>query len=255
MRRYAGALIVVAIFAVLLLVVLLTQNNSSTTTPTPAAAASPTVTNTADLQILSLGSDPITGLEIRTVTSTATFKLDAGTWKQTAPNAQTLDTGIISETVRQLGNLRGDSAVPDQSAGNLATFGLDKPSLSVTLTTAANASKVLNVGLRNPATGSYYVKLADSPKVWALNSFFPDTFNTWLKTPPTPAPSVAPVGVPQTPLPSVTPTATPAPPTTTPAVTTAASTTVTGTTPAATTPTVSAMTPASTTTAPPTTTQ
>jgi hypothetical protein len=223
MRRYVGPLIGLAVFVVLLVVVLVTANGGGSSNSTSAVATPTLSAAQQDLQILNVvATDPITQLEIKTITTTNTLKLDNGTWKQTAPTALNLDSSVISATIQTLTSLRGVDVIPADKASNLATYGLDKPSLTVTLT-AGSGSKTLLFGALNPATNNYYVKLADNAKVWTVNSGPVTTLLGWQTSPPTLAPTIAaPTGSPQTPLPTVTPSPTPTtPPTDTPAPTTA----------------------------------
>lgn len=227
MRRYVGPLIGLAVFVVLLVVVLVTANSGGNSTPTSAAATPTLSAAQQDLQILNVvATDPVTQLEIKTITTTTTLKLDNGNWKQTAPAAINLDSSVISATIQTLTSLRGVDLIPADKASNLATYGLDKPTLTVTLT-AGSGSKTLIFGALNPATSNYYVKLADNAKVWTVNSGPVTTLLGWQTSPPTPAPTIAaPTGSPQTPLPTVTPSPTPTtPPTSTPEPTTALPTT------------------------------
>ncbi len=227
MRKYIGPLIALGVFLVLLLAVLLTQGNNNTA-PVGQSAARATITPAdTQLQILNLpASDPVTGLEVKTITSTVTLKLEGDAWKQTAPSALTLDSPVVSDTVRQLTTVRGTTLIPPDKAGDLAAYGLDKPTMTITLN-AASGPKVLQVGALNPASNNYYVKLLDQPKVWAVSSFYVTTLQTWLTKPPTPAPTILPPGDALTPLPSLTPSpssgppATAPPPPTSPLVTTA----------------------------------
>jgi hypothetical protein len=249
MRRYVGPLIGLAVFAVLLIVVLVTSSsggNSTTATPsvTPTLSAAQ-----KDLQILSLPiTDTVTQLELKTVTSTVTLKFDNNSWKQTAPKAIDLDSAVISDTVQQLTNLTGLETIPADKASNLANYGLDNPSLTVTLT-AGSGPKVLVFGALNAATNNYYVKRGDDAKVWTISSSTVSNLLGLITNPPTPAPTLAPINTPQTPLPTVTSSPTPTtPPTDTPAPT-VASTTAAAATGAASTPSPAATTAASTTAA------
>ena len=225
MRRYVGPVIIVVVFAVLLLFVLLTQgNNNSNATTTPNVASVPSPTVNADLQVLKLGpTEAITGLEIKTITDTLQAKLDAGQWKETAPTTASLDSPTISQTLQQLSNLTASSVISPDKAANLATFGLDKPTLTVNLQTGSG-TKTLLYGALNPASNNYYIKRGDDGKVWTVSSFTYNTLVSWASKPPLPPPTIAVTGGPQTPLPSVTPSPSPAPPTLapTPGVTTAA---------------------------------
>lgn len=232
MRRYVGALVAVGIFVLLLVAVLLTQGGGSTTaTPTPTVAVA-----NPELQVLAVpATQTFSQVEIKSPTSTVTLKFEENKWKQTAPKSLDLDGTVVSDTLRQLGALRGEAVIPADKASNLADYGLDKPGLTVTLTPNGANPQTLLFGLQNKATGNYYVKLADNPKVWVVTPFFVTTLQSWATTPPTPAPTVAPVANPQTPLPTVTPTATPAPPTPAPTIATTAVATTAATTVAATT--------------------
>ncbi|HEX2912032.1 MAG TPA: DUF4340 domain-containing protein [Chloroflexia bacterium] len=232
MRRYVGPLIALVIFVVLLIIVLVTQNNGNST---PAAASATPTTSAADkdLQILNLAAnDTINQLEIKMGSQSITLKQDNNNWKEVAPTARDLDSGVISDTINQLAALKGNTLIPADKAGTLANFGLDKPTMTVTITTAKSGTKELDFGAANQATNNYYVKLANDPKVWTVNSFYYTTLQGWLSNPPTPAPTIAPTGNPQTPLPTLTPTPQP---TTPPASTTAAATPAPTTTTAATT--------------------
>lgn len=245
MRRYLGAFVVLGIFAVLLIFVLLTQNSNNSTPTGTAVAATPTQSQAdKDLQILSIPvSDTISQLDIKTVTGTTTLKLDNGAWKQTAPKAIDLDSSVISDTIGQIKTLKGVTFIPADKATDLKTFGLDNPSLQLTINAGASGTKTLQFGSANPATKNYYAKLDGDGRVWTVSSFFVDTINGWLKTPPTPAPTIGVTGAPLTPLPSVTPSPTAGATTDaaaagtpgTPAPTTAGTTTAASTTAAATT--------------------
>lgn len=209
----------------LLAFVLLTQNNNSTPTTT-AVSATPTVSQAdKDLQILSIPvSDTISQLDIKTISGTTSLKLDKGNWKQTAPTALDLDSSVISDTMSQLKSLKGVTFIPADKATDLKTFGLDNPSLTLTINAGASGTKTLQFGAANPATKNYYVKLDGDGRVWTVSSSFVDTITGWLKTPPTPAPTIGVTGAPLTPLPTVTATPTAAPTTDAPAATTAAPT-------------------------------
>ena len=213
MRRYTGALVVMGIFVVLLAVVLLTQQNNNNSTAT-AVVPTPTVSQAQkDLQILSIPvSDTISQLDIKTITGTATLKLDAGAWKQTAPKPLDLDSTVVSSTVDQLRTLTGSTYISPDKATDLKTFGLDNPSMTVTMT-VSSGNKTLQFGALNPASKNYYVKLAGDGRVWTVSSSVVDSLSGLQTAPPTPAPTIGATGGPLTPLPSVTPSPTPGTPT------------------------------------------
>lgn len=213
MRRYTGAFIVLGVFVVLLAVVLLTQQNNGNSTST-AVVPTPTVSQAQkDLQILSIPvTDTISQLDIQTITGTVTIKQDAGNWKETAPKAQDLDSTAVTSTVDQLKTLTGSTYISPDKATDLKTFGLDNPSMTVTMT-VASGNKTLQVGALNPASKNYYVKLAGDGRVWTVTSAIIDALTALQTTPPTPAPTIGATGGPLTPLPTVTATPTPGTPT------------------------------------------
>jgi hypothetical protein len=208
-----GALIVLGVFVVLLLVVLLTQQNNNNSTNT-AVAATPTISQAQkDLQILSIPvSDTISQLDIQTITGTVTLKQEAGAWKESAPKAQILDSTVVSPTVEQLRTLTGSTYISPDKATDLKTFGLDNPSMTVTMT-VSSGNKALQFGALNPASKNYYVKLAGDGRVWTVSSSIVDSLTGLQTTPPTPAPTIAETSGPLTPLPTVTPTPTAGTPT------------------------------------------
>lgn len=209
MRRYIGAIAAVVIFGALLLFVLFIPNTPSAS-PTVASTIVPVTISTAqkELEITSLSR--INQLELKSVTATLTMRLEGGGWKQTAPQTQTLDSGVISDTLVQYSNLKGQTLIPADKTTDLAVYGLDKPSLSVTLSSEVSSTKTLNFGLLNTLTNNYYVKLADDARIWSVSAFYVTTLQAWLAKPPTPAPTLVPVTTPQTPLPSIIPSPDPA---------------------------------------------
>jgi hypothetical protein len=199
LRRYRGAIAIAVVFLALLLVVLLTQpkNDQAITT-----AVTPTVS--AEQQKLQIWNVPGPNrLEIKQVQpeKSAVYKLD-GNWKLDGKENLALDSATIASTASQLSTLSGTQLV-DENAANLATFGLDKPTLLITLG-SPNLTKTLQVGITNPVTGAYYVKLSDANKVWSLNPTLVTQLQKWAGEPPLAPPT-------PTPLPTLPPTDTPAP--------------------------------------------
>jgi hypothetical protein len=233
LKRYRPAIAIAVFFAALLAVVLLTQ-------PSPIQApANVTPTVSAEqlkLQIINFPEkeSPIR-LELKRANpaKTTVFKVD-GNWKVEGQDSFVLDSTTVADTARSLANLNGTQLV-DENGTNLATAGLDKPSFEITIS-GSSFTKTLQVGISNTVTGAYYVKLSDSPKIWALAPGLIDQLKGWVDQPPplpptpTPLPTLPPTS---TPLPTVAASGTPdsnltpapTPVTTTVATTTAATTT------------------------------
>jgi hypothetical protein len=199
LRRYRGAIAIAVVFLALLLVVLLTQpKNDAVTT----AAVTPTVSaEQLKLQILNVPGPNRLEIKQTQPEKSAVYKLD-GNWKLDGKETLELDSATLASTASQLSTLSGTQLV-DENATNLATFGLDKPSLLITLG-SPNLTKTLQVGITNPVTGAYYVKLSDANKVWSLNPTLVTQLQKWAGEPPLAPPT-------PTPLPTLPPTDTPAP--------------------------------------------
>ena len=206
MRRYVGPLIALVVFVILLAIVLVTQSNgSSTATTATTAVSTPAPTIDPNMQVLNLpATDTVSELDIQGVTTTVKLKLNNGEWQQIAPTTAEVSSATISDTIQQLTAWTASSVVSPSLASNLANFGLDKPSLTVTIV-ASSGPKVFLFGILNPATNNYYVKRQDDPRVWAVSSFVVNTLTTWETAIPTPPPTIAITGGPLTPLPTLTP--------------------------------------------------
>lgn len=246
MRRYRNALILLGLFIVLLAVVLLTQTNTSNTVSTASATATPDP-KAQQLQIINLvTADAPTRIEVKQTdpAKSVAIKYENSKWFSDAPNPVELDTITVAGIVGQFTTLKGTALVTDKG-DNLPNYGLDKPSLMINLNSPTQGIKTIDVGQLNPATGSYYVKLENDPRVWTVPSTTIDQPKGWLDKlpvlPPTPTPfpsvalsplpTLAPSGTPGTPGAATTPSATtPVATTTTAAATTAPATTAAATT-------------------------
>ncbi|MEI7556104.1 DUF4340 domain-containing protein [Candidatus Chlorohelix sp.] len=199
MKRYRPAIAIAVFFAALLVLVLLTQ-------PSPIQApANVTPTVSAEqlkLQIIKFPEkESPTRLELKRATpaKTTVFKLD-GNWKVEGQDSFALDSSTVADTARSLANLSSTQQLADESGTNLATAGLDKPSLEITIS-GSSFTKTLQVGITNTVTGVYYVKLSDSPKIWVLSPGLIDQLKGWVDQPPPLPPT-------PTPLPTLPPTPT-----------------------------------------------
>lgn len=228
-RRYAGPIVLAAIFLVLLVVVLVTQPKSPTT---PSVAVPPTLSaEQVKLQIIRLpqGEQP-SRLEIKQLdpAKIIAFKYEGAAWKIDGRENIALDTSLVSTNVGQLTQLNGQQLVQEQGA--LTEFGLDKPTLSIALT-SPSGTKTLLVGNVNQISKLYYVKLDNDPKVWTLPPSLVDTFKAWLDTPPVAPPTPTPLPtLPPTPTPNLTASVAALTPAATGAATTPPGTTPEGTT-------------------------
>lgn len=254
MARYRNAFILLALFVILLVVVLVTQSVGSNTAVTTLSTATPDP-KAQQLQILNIPSaNAPTRIEVKQTdpAKTVAFKYENSKWQTDTTPPQELDSFAVSNASGQLNALKGQALITDKG-DRLADFGLDKPSIVINLSSPTLGTKTVNIGAQNPATKLYYVKLADDPRVWTVQTILLDQIKGWLDKLPTAEPTATPFpSVPLSPLPTLVVTGTPGTPGTGAAGTSApAATTVPATTSApAATGTVAPTTAAATTAAP-----
>ncbi len=214
MRRYRNALVLLAFFVALLGVVLFTQNSKSNSTPVSAAATPTPNPNAAQLQLLNIPStDAVTKLELKQAdpAKTLAFKYENSKWLVDGPGGQELDTVAVASTVGQISTLKGTALITDKG-DNLPNYGLDKPSLIITLTSPTAGARIINLGVQNQATKAYYVKLENDPRVVTISSTLVDQLKGWFDKLPVVPPTATPLpSIALSPLPSPLPTTTGSP--------------------------------------------
>ena len=199
MKGYRTAVIIAVIFIALLGVALLTQpgkapDTISQTTATPSATQ-------LKLQIIQLPQDSVSNrlaLKQADPPKSIAFKLD-GKWKVEGQESFDLYSSQIDSAASQLSSLKGTQLITEKP-DNLAIYGLDKPSLEITLA-SPTVTKTLLVGNIISVTSSYYVKLTDSETVWTIDSSLVPQLKQWLTNPP-PQPTPLPTIEPATPTPT-----------------------------------------------------
>jgi hypothetical protein len=92
-----------------------------------------------------------------------------GKWRITAPQELPADEDAATGVVSGMTGLSWDQLV-DEKATDLSQFGLDKPTVQVTLA-GKGGRKTLLVGDETPTSGSFYAKLEGDPRVFTISSF------------------------------------------------------------------------------------
>jgi hypothetical protein len=102
---------------------------------------------------------------------------DGAAWKVTAPFAAPADTSAVESMLTSLEKLEADEVVVEQVA-NLAEFGLDKPSRTVTAV-VEGAKEPLSVqfGAKSPDGSSVYAKTPSAAKVYLIPSWIETGFD------------------------------------------------------------------------------
>lgn len=100
-----------------------------------------------------------------------------GEWIWDGDISLTLDTSQIDVMLDAVTGLTAESEITDGE--DLAQYGLENPSGIITLTTA-DGTTTLQLGDKNAVTGQYYLKVAESDKIYLVSR---DLSGTFSKTP------------------------------------------------------------------------
>lgn len=136
---------------------------------------------------------------------------EGGAWTL-QPSGQNADSVRVSSVLFRLADLQATKKVADAPT-DLAQYGLDSPSLTVTTTLADGTVYPLLLGGRSPTEAGTYVKKADDPPVYLISSQLGTDLDKLISDPPIerPTPTAAPIPPPPSPSPSPEAAATPAP--------------------------------------------
>jgi hypothetical protein len=132
-------------------------------------------------------------------------------WVLREPSGREADQARIDVMVSRVADLRASRVVVEK-AESLATYGLDKPSILLRLSSRDQTYEV-TFGQQNPDKTGYYARLGQSDRVYLVSSYLVGDIRRLAEDPPIarPTPTPEPTLPVPTPLPSPTPTATPGP--------------------------------------------
>jgi hypothetical protein len=102
-----------------------------------------------------------------------------GKWQITAPESWPADQDAASSLVSSLSPVSADSVVED-NATNFANYGLNHPSLTVTVHEKGGKTQEIAFGDDVPAGSLVYARVGNQPKVYAVSSSVKSSFD---KTP------------------------------------------------------------------------
>ena len=97
-------------------------------------------------------------------------KGDDGKWQLTEPKPSRADQDAANSLASTLSSLNSDKLVEDKAA-DLSPYGLNSPTLDVTVLKKDGKSQDLYVGDEAPTGGGSYVKLANDAHVYTIASF------------------------------------------------------------------------------------
>ena len=203
MERYRTTIILVAVLIALGALAFFLTNQQGTgdvadfSTPTP----DPTL-------LVWQESDQLVGIDVVSGTQRVVLRKDveSASWVIQEPISDTADTFVVSPVADNLQNLRATTVITD--AQDLAQFGLDDPSLSVTATfsdTEGTRHTVL-IGSATVDGSAYYGKRPDADTVYLIGNVTVEPLRSWLTSPPKAQPTPTPIPITVVPTSEVTPT-------------------------------------------------
>jgi hypothetical protein len=154
MKKSTGIIFLVAA-ALAAFVYFYDMKHNAPSKETPADASKPA---------FSVSSDDITGMQLERAGNSVVFVRQGDGWYITQPLATRADQSVLDGVATQLSTLRVDrtlAATPDQ----LASFGLDKPAVTIDFTLKSGAKHTLQLGAKDFSGSSAYAIVDNSKSV------------------------------------------------------------------------------------------
>jgi hypothetical protein len=134
-----------------------------------AKDAAKTSTDTSS-QILSIPADQFKEIRIQKTGAAAVVLRKDDKWQIAEPKPLPADQEAAGQVISALSSLNADKTIEDNAA-DLAPYGLNNPSLTVTVTRKDGKTDTLLVGDETPTASGNYVKRAGDAKVFTIASF------------------------------------------------------------------------------------
>ncbi len=155
-------LIAAVVLAVLSGVVYYSKQHPPSSTASTAATNTPKVIDIPEKNVQSIDLKKKGGTEVA-------LQREGSKWAISAPETWKADQEAVTSLVSSLGPVSADSIVEDK-ASDLSKYGLNAPSLTVTVHQANGKSNEILFGDDVPAGSLVYVSLAGDPKVYTVAS-------------------------------------------------------------------------------------
>ena len=134
------------------------------------AAASKTSTDTTT-KLLSIPDDQFQEIKIKKLTGELQdLRRVNGKWQLTQPTQLSADPDTVGSMVSTLSSLNADKLIEDKAA-DLQPYGLNTPTLDITVVKKDGKSDELLIGDDTPTGSGAYAKLAADPRVFTVASF------------------------------------------------------------------------------------
>jgi len=137
-----------------------------------AAAAKPPAAADTSPKIVALTDADITKIALKKKggDETVVEKNNAGKWQVTAPKQYLADQDATAQLVTAAATINSDRLVEDK-ASDLAGYGLNSPTLEVSVTTKNGQTKKLLFGDDTPTNSGAYAMLQGDPRVFTVASY------------------------------------------------------------------------------------
>jgi Domain of unknown function (DUF4340) len=157
-----GLLIAVAVLAILGGAIWWSNKKQAAT---PAKSATDTSS-----KLLTIPADQFQEVRIKKVGETQDLKLVDGKWRIAEPKPMSADQDTVTSMVTSLSALTADKTIDDNPT-DLSAYGLNAPTLDITITKKDGKTAHVLVGDATPTNSGNYAKLSDGPKVYTIASY------------------------------------------------------------------------------------
>src|SRR5580658_5869661 len=126
---------------------------------------------TAETKILTIPEDQIQEIKIQHANGDIVdLRRDSGKWRIVQPKDLAADPDAASSLVSALTSVTADKTIEDK-ATDVSPYGLDHPTLDVTVTKKDGSKSELLIGDDTPNASGSYAKLPSDPRVFTVFSF------------------------------------------------------------------------------------
>jgi ribosomal protein L12E/L44/L45/RPP1/RPP2 len=158
-----GLLIAVVLLAVLAGAIWYSNKRQAAT---PAKSATDTTS-----KLLTIPADQFQEIRIRKLTGEVQdLKLEDGKWRLVEPKPLPADQDAVTSMVTSLSALTADKTIED-NATDLKAYGLDIPTLEITITKKDGKTAGIAIGDATPTSSGSYAKLPESARVYTVATF------------------------------------------------------------------------------------
>jgi hypothetical protein len=135
-----------------------------------AAGPAKSATDTSS-KLLTIPADQFQEIRIKKLTGeTQDLKLVNGKWRIVEPKPMAADQDAVTSMVTSLSALTADKTIED-NASDLKAYGLETPTLDITITKKDGKTAGVEVGDATPTNSGSYAKLPGSPKIYTVATY------------------------------------------------------------------------------------